>query len=64
MVIAQAIVMQTDPVHFELHIWFSLCFSVDYEHIFLAIIFEPIFLYDVDQSNDVGDGYLAEPIFL
>ena len=56
--------MQPALVHSELHIWFDLRFSVDYEHIFLTIIGYPIFMYDVAQSNNVGDGYLAEPIFL
>ena len=33
---------------------------MDYEHIVLTRIGDPIFLYDVAQSNDVGDGSLAE----
>ena len=32
-----------------------------YEHIFLTIRGDPISLYDISQSNDVGDGSLAEP---
>ena len=53
--------MQPALVHSELHIWFALRFSVDYEHLVFTIIGDPIFLYDVAQSNDVGDGSLAEP---
>ena len=33
---------------------------MDYEHLVLTIIGDPILLYEVAQSNDVGDGYLAE----
>ena len=50
-------------MHYELYIWFYLRFLVDYEHIVLTIIGHPILLYEVSQSNDVGDGSLAEPIF-
>ena len=46
--------MQPALVHSELHIWFDLRFSVDYEHLVPTIICEPILLYDVAQSNDVG----------
>ena len=60
MFIARFIVMQPTFWQSELHIWFSLHFLVDYEHIVLTIIGDPIFLYDVAQSNDVGDGSLAE----
>ena len=59
--IARFIVMHPALVHSEFHIWFSLRFSVDYEHLVFDIIGEPILLYDVAQSNDVGDGSLAEP---
>ena len=48
-------------VHSELHIWFALRFSVDYEHLVFTIIGEPILLYDVAQSNNVGCGSLDEP---
>ena len=34
---------------------------MDYEHLVLTIIGDPILLYDVSQINDVGDGSLAEP---
>ena len=34
---------------------------MDYEHLVFTIIGDPIFLYNVSQSNDVGDGSLAEP---
>ena len=34
---------------------------MDYEHLVLAIIGDPILMYDVSKSNDVGDGSLAEP---
>ena len=61
MFIARVIVIQPALVHYELHIWFALRFSVDYKHLFFTIICDPIFLYDVSQSNDVGDGSLAEP---
>ena len=53
--------MQPPLVHSEFHIWFDLRFSVDYEHLVFTIIGDPIFLYNVSQSNDVGDGSLAEP---
>ena len=52
--------MQPALVHYEFHIWFSLRFSVDNEHLVLTIICDPILLYDIDQSNNVGDGSLAE----
>ena len=55
--------MQPAFVHSELHIRFVLRFSVDYEHIVLTIIGDPIMLYDISQNNNVGDGFLAEPIF-
>ena len=61
MFIAWVIVMQPTLVHSGFHIWFALRFSVDYEHLVFTIIGDPIFLYDVAQSNDVGDGSLAEP---
>ena len=61
MCIARVIVIQPALVHFELHIRFVLRFSVDYEHLFLTIISDPILLYDVSQIDDVGDGSLAEP---
>ena len=48
-------------MHSELHIWFVLYFLVDYEHLVLTIISDPILLYDVAQSNNVGDGSLTEP---
>ena len=64
MFIERVIVIQPALVHYELHIWFALCFSVDYEDIFLTIIGDPILLYDVAQSNDVDYGSLDEPIFL
>ena len=47
-------------VYSEIHIWFALRFSVDYEHLVLAIIGDPILLYDVAQRNDFGDGSIAE----
>ena len=53
--------MQPALVHSEFHIWFAIYFSVDYENLVFTIIGEPILLYDVAQSNDVGDGSLAEP---
>ena len=59
--ISRVIVMQPALVHSEFHIWFALRFSVDFEHLVFTIISDPIFLYDVAQSNDVGDGSLAEP---
>ena len=34
---------------------------MDYEHLVLTIISEPILLYDTAQSNNVGDGSLAKP---
>ena len=52
--------MQPALVHSELHIWFALCLLVDYEHIVLAIIGDPILMYDVAQSNYVVDRSLAE----
>ena len=61
MFIARFIVMQPTFWHSELHIWFSLHFLVDYEHIVLTIIGDPILLYEVAQSYDVGDGSLDEP---
>ena len=59
--ITQVIVMQTALVYSELHILFTICFSVDYEHIVLAIIGDPILLYEVAQRNDVVNGSLVEP---
>ena len=56
--------MQPALVHSEFHIWFALRFLVDYEHLVFTIIGDPILLYDVAQSNDVGDGSLAEPNIL
>ena len=53
--------MQPNLVHSELHIWFDLRFSVEYENLVLTIIGDPIFMYDVAQINDVGDGSIAEP---
>ena len=52
--------MQPTLVHSELHIWFSLHFSVDYEHLVFTIIDDPILLYDIAQSNDVGDSSIYE----
>ena len=52
--------MQPAFVHSEFHIWFFLRFLVEYEHLVFTIIGDPILLYDVAQSNDVGDGSLAE----
>ena len=37
-------------------------FLVDYEHLALTIIGDLILLYDISQSNNLGDGSLAEPI--
>ena len=48
-------------MHFELHIRFFLRFSVDYEHLVLTIISDLILMYDISQSNNVGDGSLAKP---
>ena len=48
-------------MHSELHIWFALRFLGDYEHLVLTIIGDPILMYEVAQSNDVGDGSLAKP---
>ena len=48
-------------MHSELHIWFVLCFLVDYEHLVLTIISDPILLYDISQSYNIGYGSLAEP---
>ena len=59
--IARVIVMQPALLYYELHIWFALRFSVYYEHLVFTIIGDLILLYDVAQSNGVGDGYLAEP---
>ena len=56
--------MQPILVNYELHIWFALHFLVYYEHLVFTIIGDPILLYDVAQNNNVGDGYLAETIFL
>ena len=56
--------MQPALVHYELHIWFSLRFSVGYEDLVFTIIGDPILMYDVAQINDVGDGSLAEPTSL
>ena len=53
--------MQPTLVHYELHIWFVLRFLVEYEHLVFTIICDPIFLYDIAQRNNVGDGSLAEP---
>ena len=58
--IARVIVMNPTLLHSEIHICFGLLFLVYYEHIVFTIIGEPIFLYGVAQSNDVGDGSLAE----
>ena len=58
--IARVILMQPAPVHFEFHIWFPLRFSVDYGHLVFTIIGDPILLYDVAQSNDLGYGSIAE----
>ena len=63
MFIVRFIVMHPTLVHSEFHICFSLRFSVDYEHLVFTIIGDLIFLDDVSQINDVGDGSLAEPIF-
>ena len=51
-------------MHYELHIRFVLRFLVDYEHLFTTIISDPIFLYDIAQSNNIGDGSLNKLIFL
>ena len=59
--IARVIVMHPALVHSELHIWFDLHFLVNYELLVLTIIGDPILLYDIAQSNIVGDGSLAEP---
>ena len=48
-------------MHSELHIWFVLRFLVEYKHIFLAIRSDSIFLYDISQNNNIGDGSLARP---
>ena len=53
--------MQPALVHSEFHILFALRFLVDYEHLVFTIIGDPILLYDIAQSNDVGDVSLAEP---
>ena len=63
MFITRVIVVHPALVHSEFHIWFFLRFLVEYEHLVFAIIGDPILLYDVAQSNDVGDGYLSEPNF-
>ena len=52
--------MQPALVHSEFYFCFALRFSVDHEHLVFTIIGDPILLYEVAQSNDVGDGYLAE----
>ena len=48
-------------MHSELQIWLALHFSVNYELLVLTIIGDPILLYDIAQSNIVGDGSIAEP---
>ena len=53
--------MKPALLHYEFHIWFSLRFLVEYEYLVFTIIGDPIFLYDVAQSNDVGDVSIAEP---
>ena len=53
--------MQPTLVNSEINIWFALRFSVDYEHLVLATIGDPILLYNVSQRKDVSDGFLAEP---
>ena len=52
--------MQPALVNYELNIWFDLRFSVDYEHIVLTIICEPILMYYISKRNNVGDGSLSE----
>ena len=44
----------------EFHIWFAFRFLVEYGHLVFTIIGDPIFLFDLAQSNDIGYGSLAE----
>ena len=45
----------------ELHIRFVLHFSLEYKHLVFIIISDPIFMYDVAQSNNICDSSLAKP---
>ena len=49
-------------MHSELHIRYVLHFLVEYKHLVITIISDLIFLYDIAQSNIIGDGSLAKPI--
>ena len=50
-------------MHSELHIRFLLRLLVDYKHLVITIISEPILLYDISQRNNISDSSLAKPIF-
>ena len=59
--IARVLVIHPALVHSEFHICFALRLLVDNEHLVFTIIGDLILMYDIFQSNDVGDGSLAEP---
>ena len=53
--------MQTTLVHPELHIRFALRLSVDHKLDFSTIVSDVILFDKIFQTNDVGDGLLADP---
>ena len=61
MFVVQVVVMYPALMYYELHIRFFLQLLMYYKHLVLNIISDPILLYDIAQSNNIGDGSLAKP---
>ena len=53
-------VMYTDIKHSEVHIVLSMLFSMDNEHLILAIGGDTILLNEIIEGDEVGDRFLVE----
>ena len=51
-------------VHFELNVWFVDIFSVNDEHLVVAVVCHSILFDEIRECDDVGDSILAKPTFI
>jgi hypothetical protein len=53
--------METTFVHFQLHIWFVLLFTMNNKHLVIAVVCYSLLFDQVFQSNDIGYGVFPVP---
>jgi hypothetical protein len=61
LLLLRVVVMQPTLMHSKLHIWFGLRLPLDHKHQIITTVCDAILIYQIVQSNDIGNSSRAEP---